>query len=64
MTQSLLAFRYFGWRATPLAILTAGLAIGAVYGGFHYLIDVIAGALLGGIVFLIGRLATAQGPRV
>ena len=53
-TQSLLALRYFGWKAGPLPVVAAGLAAGAVYGGFHYLIDVIAGALLGGLVFLVG----------
>jgi membrane-associated phospholipid phosphatase len=41
------------WRwLRPLAplvtLLTVGLALGAVYGGFHYAIDVLAGAVLGG----------------
>ena len=35
-------------QLTPLiGILTVGLALGAVYGGFHYAIDALAGALLG-----------------
>ena len=43
------------WRwqrpAAPLAAcLTIGLAVGAVYGGFHYLIDVLAGIALGSVV--------------
>lgn len=35
-------------RAAPiLVLLTAGLTLGAVYGGFHYATDVLAGLLLG-----------------
>lgn len=35
-------------RIAPLVlVLTVGLALGAVYGGFHYPIDVVAGAALG-----------------
>ena len=41
------------WRHLPrvspvVAMLTVGLAFGAVYGGFHYGVDAIAGALFGG----------------
>jgi membrane-associated phospholipid phosphatase len=46
-TQALLAIRYFGARGVLLALLTVLLAMGAVYGGFHYAVDVIAGAALG-----------------
>lgn len=36
-----------------LAVLTTGLALGAVYGGFHYAIDALVGGLLGiGIALL------------
>jgi membrane-associated phospholipid phosphatase len=47
VAQSVLAVRYFGARGAVIAIVTLGLAFGAIYGGFHYAIDVVAGALLG-----------------
>ncbi len=43
--------------AGPAAAATVLLALGAVYGGFHYGVDVLAGALL-------GAAAGALGPRV
>lgn len=58
VTQSMLAIRYFGVRGAPVSLLTAGLALGAVYGGFHYAIDVVAGAALGAIVTAIALAAT------
>jgi membrane-associated phospholipid phosphatase len=33
--------------------LTVLLATGAVYGGFHYAVDVIAGALVGGVAAVV-----------
>lgn len=47
VTQSVLAYRYFGRRGLVVAALAVGLAAGAVYGGFHYAVDVIAGAAVG-----------------
>lgn len=49
VAQSVLAIRYFGARGAVVAIVTAGLAVGAVYGGFHYAVDVLAGILLGAV---------------
>ena len=45
------------WRqlrplAPLIALLTFGLALGAVYGGFHYGIDALAGAVLGALLGL------------
>jgi membrane-associated phospholipid phosphatase len=40
--------------AAPAAVATALLAIGAVYGGFHYGVDVVAGALVGLTLGLLG----------
>jgi membrane-associated phospholipid phosphatase len=54
VTQSILAVHYFGRKGLVVGVLTIGLAAGAVYGGFHYLVDVIAGALLGAVVSMIG----------
>lgn len=36
-----------------VALLTVGLAAGAVYGGFHYLVDVVAGAVVGLAAWLL-----------
>jgi membrane-associated phospholipid phosphatase len=61
-TQSILAVVYFGRRGLIVGIITLFLALGAVYGGFHYAVDVIAGAAVGGIIAAIGLAATrAQG---
>ena len=53
-TQSILAWLYFRRWGLVLALLTAGVATGAVYGGFHYTIDVVVGAGFGGLVTLLG----------
>jgi membrane-associated phospholipid phosphatase len=53
-TQCVLAWKYFGRRAGWLVAVSVGLAAGAVYGGFHYAIDVLAGAVFGGLVALAG----------
>lgn len=53
--QAVLAWHYFGWRAgVTLGVVTAALAAGAVYGGFHYLVDVLAGGVFGLLVSLTG----------
>ena len=43
-TVALFYQRRVGWI---VAVLTVGLSIGAVYGGFHYAVDIVAGALVG-----------------
>jgi membrane-associated phospholipid phosphatase len=45
--QTVLAFRRSGRTGLLLGALTSCLGIGAVYGGFHYGIDVLAGGVLG-----------------
>jgi membrane-associated phospholipid phosphatase len=45
--QSLLAFRWSVRAGVGLSVLTTLLAFGAVYGGFHYAVDVMAGAGVG-----------------
>lgn len=47
VAQSVLAIRYFGSRGAVLVVFATGLALGAVYGGFHYAVDVVAGVVLG-----------------
>jgi membrane-associated phospholipid phosphatase len=53
VTQTLLTMRYMPRIALPVGVLTAGLAIGAIYGGLHYAIDAVAGLILGVIIFVI-----------
>jgi membrane-associated phospholipid phosphatase len=45
-TQTILAFRFLPGLAPVVAVLSCALALGAVYGGFHYAIDALAGLLL------------------
>lgn len=53
VTQTLVVLRLMP-RLTPLiGLLTLGLALGAVYGGFHYAIDAVAGLALGAIAYAI-----------
>lgn len=47
LTQLLLAWRYQRTLAYAIAPVLVGIGVGAVYGGYHYLIDVLAGAVLG-----------------
>ncbi|MGH7446145.1 MAG: phosphatase PAP2 family protein, partial [Longimicrobiales bacterium] len=51
VAQTLVVWRFLP-RLMPLfALLTLGLALGAIYGGFHYAIDAAAGVLLGALAF-------------
>lgn len=55
VVQGLMAMR---WRVPGRALIvlaTLGIGVGAVYGGFHYAIDMVAGAALGACVFLAVR---------
>ena len=45
--QTVLAFRRSARTGLLLAALTSCLGIGAIYGGFHYGVDVLAGGVLG-----------------
>lgn len=47
VTQSLFALRYHRPLGIIVAVLTALLTVGAIYGGYHYAVDAIAGALVG-----------------
>jgi membrane-associated phospholipid phosphatase len=44
--------------APATTVATVLLAAGAVYGGFHYAVDVLAGALVGAVTGLAGRART------
>ena len=46
------------WRRGPgiaVAITTVLLALGAVYGGFHYATDVLAGGVVGALAWVVAR---------
>ena len=55
--QSILAVRYFRGRGVAVACATVLLACGAVYGGFHYAVDVLAGAVTGLVVTALALIA-------
>ncbi|HEX6588480.1 MAG TPA: phosphatase PAP2 family protein [Longimicrobiales bacterium] len=48
VAATIVTWRHLRALAPLIGVLTVGLAFGAVYGGFHYGIDALAGALLGG----------------
>lgn len=50
VVQSLMMFRHHRGAALVISIASLLLALGAVYGGFHYGIDVLAGAATGVVV--------------
>ncbi len=55
--QTLLVYRFLP-RLTPVvAVLALGLALGAVYGGFHYATDALVGCALGMLLFALAPTA-------
>ncbi len=60
VVQSVMAARLGVPGSWLVAALTLGLAVGAVYGGFHYAIDSLAGAVVGGIVAAVAPWAYAR----
>jgi membrane-associated phospholipid phosphatase len=54
VVASYCAFRVRAVIGVGLGILTTGLAIGAVYGGFHYGVDVVAGLAVGALCSMSG----------
>jgi membrane-associated phospholipid phosphatase len=53
VAQTVIVARFLP-RLTPIvALLAIGLALGAIYGGFHYAIDAVAGLVLGLAVVLV-----------
>ena len=53
IAQTLMVFRFLPPLGAPVLLATIALAVGAVYGGFHYAIDATAGFLLGTAAALI-----------
>jgi membrane-associated phospholipid phosphatase len=60
VTQTILALRYLGRPGWVIALVTIGLACGAVYGGFHFAVDVIAGAIVGSAIAGLGLVVTSM----
>jgi membrane-associated phospholipid phosphatase len=61
VVATLLALRFQPAVGYVIAALTIGVAVGAVYGGYHYAVDVIAGVLFAGAAVMIaGRLEPSQ----
>lgn len=48
VAQCIVAWRYLRRWFPVVVVLSAALAVGAVYGGFHYAVDAFGGAILGG----------------
>ena len=60
--QTAFAFGALRKYAPLLLVLSSGLAVGAVYGGFHYATDVLCGLLYGLLLFAVApRVARAIG---
>jgi membrane-associated phospholipid phosphatase len=55
VTQTLCVGRHLPRLAPLLGLLSAGIAIGAVYASFHYAVDMLAGAAVGVVVTIVAR---------
>ena len=63
LTTWIMAMRYSRKLAVIFLFFVPALALGAVYGGYHYLTDILAGAILGLLVGTLGhRLVSALAP--
>lgn len=56
VAQTLMVARFAPLWAAPVGVLTIGLGLGAVYGGFHYGIDAVAGLMLGALAAAVAPL--------
>lgn len=50
LAQTILAIRYMPRWAPLIGAITLGIALGSVYGGFHYAIDAVLGLALGAVL--------------
>lgn len=55
VVAALCALTYQRRLGVVIALLTVGLALGTVYGGFHYGVDALAGAVVGALCWLAAR---------
>jgi membrane-associated phospholipid phosphatase len=63
VAQSVVLLRLWPRLGAVVSVLTALLLVGAVHGGFHYGVDMIAGTLLGAGVALLGLAARSPAHR-
>jgi len=64
IAQTIACARHLPRLASVLAVLAVGIAVSTVYGGFHYLVDALAGALVrsvGACAALYGMARTPGG---
>lgn len=50
MAVAVMSFRWLSSHAWLYSVVALSIGVGAVYGGFHYGVDMLAGALVGGLV--------------
>jgi membrane-associated phospholipid phosphatase len=55
VVASMCAMHYQRPVGVVVALLTVGLALGTVYGGFHYAVDAVAGGIVGLAAWLLAR---------
>jgi uncharacterized membrane protein YbhN (UPF0104 family) len=53
VTLAIMAWRTRALPAVPLALLAASLSVGAIAGGYHYAVDILAGAITGIVASLL-----------
>jgi membrane-associated phospholipid phosphatase len=53
VAQSIVALRYQRRVGIVVSVTSVLLMIGAVYGGFHYAIDIVAGAAIGAVASVV-----------
>jgi membrane-associated phospholipid phosphatase len=63
VAQALMALRYQRWTGWVIALLSGGVAVGAVYGGFHYGVDIVAGVVVGVVAYAIALAIPIAGSR-
>ena len=53
VVASVCALRFQRVLGVAVAVLTAGICFGAVYGGYHYAVDIVAGLATGAVALLV-----------
>ena len=53
LVAAICALRFQRGVGVVVAVLTVGLAVGAVYGGYHYAVDVLAGTVIAGLSLVV-----------
>ncbi len=64
VVASVCALRFQRPVGIVVALLTAGICIGAVYGGYHYAVDIVAGLLTGAVALIVAYAIETRAHRV